>query len=677
MKVLKFPVSWVCLQFILGILVSDHFGFVPEDLFFAVLLSTVFLLGSFIYSQKNIFKNSIFGISVLICSFVSGLMIFALNNQLNRKDNYFYFIKENQLQQYQVSVKELLKSSANYDRYVVEVKRIDEQLSSGKLLLNLKKDSLRTPFDVGENFIFQSKIYKNQIVTHAFQFDYGKYLNRKSIFAQTYIYNNKIQKLNKIDKNLSYYASKIRSRIVNNLERRNFPDRELQVVNALILGQQQNIEADIVKDYQYAGAVHILSVSGLHVGFIVLFLNFVLKNVYNSRIGNFFKLVVVLVSLICFAILAGLSPPVVRAVTMFCFISIGIYIRRKTNIYHTLLVSMLLILFFEPSFLFDVGFQLSYLALFFIIWFQPILKKFYKPVNPFMKYFWDILTVSFAAQIGTMPLSLYYFHQFPTLFFVTNIVILPTLGILMILGVLVMLLAYIDWVPGFLIYLLENGVYINNIIINRIASFENFVIKNIGMNQAMMLSVFAVIICFIMYLDKPKLKKFYVFVFSILIFQCCYLYTKFRIEREEELVFFNDKEISLAVNRIGKESVLITNQEEKRIINNYNLNSYLQYNFSEIAGQQHWKNFNYINGFKVFVLNNQIDFNMDFETDIVLLSQSPKINLERFIHYHRPKSIIADGTNYKYLINYWRITCNKYKIPFHALGDKGLYVLKK
>ena len=108
--------------------------------------------------------------------------------------------------------------------------------------------------------------------------------------------------------------------------------------------------------------------------------------------------------------------------------------------FHTLLVSILLILIVAPSFLFDVGFQLSYIALFFILWLQPWLSQLWKPKYKITKYLWDILTVSFAAQIGAFPLSIYYFHQFPGLFFITILIILPALGIIMALGVFVMIL---------------------------------------------------------------------------------------------------------------------------------------------------------------------------------------------------------------------------------------------
>jgi competence protein ComEC len=223
---------------------------------------------------------------------------------------------------------------------------------------------------------------------------------------------------------LFYFASLIRNRIIRNLEKNHFHKTELSVVVALILGQQQDISPEIVRDYQYAGAVHVLSVSGLHVGFILLFITFLLKPIPNSRRGAFVKLITVILFLWAFGLLAGFAPSVVRSVTMFSFVAIGMYLRRSVNIYNTLAISALLILLFQPSFLMDVGFQLSYVALFFIVWLQPLLASIWIPKNKIVQFFWDIITVSFAAQIGTFPMSIYYFHQFPGLFFITNLVIL-------------------------------------------------------------------------------------------------------------------------------------------------------------------------------------------------------------------------------------------------------------
>ena len=148
---------------------------------------------------------------------------------------------------------------------------------------------------------------------------------------------------------------------------------------ALLLGQQQEISSEIIQDYQLSGAVHILSVSGLHVGLLMLFINFLLKPLRKNRFNSYLKLAIIITILWFFAFIAGLSPSVVRSVTMFTFVAIGMHLNRKTNIFHTLLVSILLILLFQPAFIVDVGFQLSYLALFFILWLQPLLASLWKP----------------------------------------------------------------------------------------------------------------------------------------------------------------------------------------------------------------------------------------------------------------------------------------------------------
>lgn len=167
---------------------------------------------------------------------------------------------------------------------------------------------------------------------------------------------------------------------------------------------------------------------------------------------------------------------------MFSFLAIGNHLRRSGNIYHTLLVSTLLILLFEPYFLFDVGFQLSYLALFSILWLQPILSNIWTPTHKATVYIWNTLTVSFAAQIGAFPLCLYYFHQFPGLFYVTNIIIIPVLSFIMIVGIIVMMFAALVSPPVILVQIFKKSIYLLNQIIHFLATFESFVIHNISFN---------------------------------------------------------------------------------------------------------------------------------------------------------------------------------------------------
>ena len=519
MKVLEFPLARITIAFVLGIFAAFYAK--PNlQITLIVLLISIILFGIAYFASKKGFASLLyFGLLTYLLSFFIGLTTQIVHTDSFQKSNYIHyksiFEKPHVVS---VTVREKLKSSNFNDRYIAIVNHIDQQESSGRILLNIRKDSLNHQFEIGSALKIKGSLYKNNPPNNPNQFDYGKYLENKQIYAQLYADASEISMGSEMEKNIWYYTSRLRSKIIHNLEKSNFRKTELNVAIALIMGQQQDISPEIIKDYQYAGAVHILSVSGLHIGFILLFVTFILKPFPNTKRGSFFKLIIILSSLSLFGIIAGLAPSVVRSVTMFSFVAIGNHLRRSVNIYHTLLVSILLILLFQPSFLFDVGFQLSYVALFFILWLQPLLASIWLPKNKVSKYIWDILTVSFAAQIGTFPLSIYYFHQFPGLFFVTNLVIIPLLSIIMILGVLVMVLAAFNYVPYFLAKPLEWSIYYLNKIINSIASLEQFIIQNIPFNLYFLISFYLLIITVIIWFKKPSFNRLVMLLISIVYF---------------------------------------------------------------------------------------------------------------------------------------------------------------
>ena len=444
---------------------------------------------------------------------------------------------------------------------------------------------------------------------------------------------------------------------------------------ALILGQQQDISADIVQDYQFAGAVHILSVSGLHVGFILLFVQFLLKPLPNTKRGRFIKLVAVLLSLSVFSILAGMSPSVIRSVVMFSFLAIGLYYKRETNIYHTLLVSIFLILLIKPSFIYDVGFQLSYLALFFIIWLQPIFKELWKPKNKILTYFWDILTVSFAAQIGTLPLSLYYFHQFPGLFFLTNVLILFLVGVIMIFGVVTMLLAIVGFIPQIVVKILELLIQILNSIIHWVASFDSFVFRNISFNQLMMLSFYGLIITFFIYTKNKTYRNLLAAIASVVLLQSAFIYNKIVSESSSEGIVFNVRKNNLITERKGQNVTVYANDSIiKNLDANLGVQSYLMGNFSKITNTYPMQNLMYINSKKILVIDSVAVFSKNIQPDILLITNSPKLNLDRVLQTITPKIVVVDGSNFKSYSQLWEATCRKRKIPFHNTHEKGFYM---
>lgn len=677
MKVLQFPLARITIAFLLGILLAYFLKPIPSNAFLFLSIATLFFIGTYYSSNANTKSIQLFGIATALLAFSIGATTQTVHTDSYLQNNYTNHKKifeENHT--YTVALREKLKSTNFNVRYIALLHTIDQENATGRILLNIRKDSLIHNFEIGDRLKINGILYKNTTQKNPNQFDYQKHLDNKQIYAQLYADLDEIKISSDTKKDIWYYASKLRTRIIENLDKSNFHKEELNVAVALILGQQQDISLDIIRDYQYAGAVHILSVSGLHIGFILLFVTFILKPLPNSKRGSFVKLIVTLLSLSLFGILAGLAPSVLRSVTMFSFVAIGLFLRRSVNIYHTLLISILLILLFQPSFLFDVGFQLSYIALFFIIWLQPLLAMLWTPKKKIQKYIWDILTVSFAAQIGTLPLSIYYFHQFPGLFFVTNLIVIPLLGFIMSLGVLVMVFALFNWVPFYPAKALEVSIYYLDKIINKIASFESLIIKDIPLNTSLLITGYLVLIAIIIWIKNPNFKSLTFVLFTIAALQISCIQTKWEVQNQVEFVVLNIKRNTLLLERNGFSTTLYANDSLLKVSKKNNLiSSYLSGNFSTLIYKKRLQNTIYFKGTKILILDSTMVYPKTIQPDVLLLTQSTRVNLDRVIQRLKPKIIVADGSNYKTIQKHWKQTCLKQKIPFHSTNEKGFYTI--
>lgn len=672
MKVLDFPLTKITIWFLFGILFC-YYCKPSLDIAISVFIVAiiVFTILYFLIKRNKRF-TTFFGINTYFISFVIGILTLLLHTNSLQKSNYIHCKKAFETPQIiTFTLREKLKSNAYNDRFIAIINNIDGGNYSGKIIVNIQKDSLKNLI-IGNVIKVKTVLQQNSSTKNPNQFDYGKYLANKQIYTQVYTNKTEITINKNLKKDIWYYSGRLHSRIVRNLEKANFNNEEMNVALALILGQQQDISSDIIQDYQYSGATHILSVSGLHVGFIMLFINFILKPIPNTRKGSLIKLISILLSLGAFAIISGLSPSVLRSVVMFSFLAIGNHLRRSGSIYHTLLVSMLLILLCEPYFLFDVGFQLSYLALFFIVWLQPLLKQIWTPKHKIQTTIWNALTVSFAAQIGTLPLCLYYFHQFPGLFFVTNIIIIPILSFIMIAGIIVMILAIFMSPPVIIIAIFEKSIYLLNKTIHIVASFEWFVIRDISFNFYYLLTFYIFIISAIVWSKKPNYNQFVFLLITIVLLQLSFIYTKKEIENTNELIVYNTKKNTLLSERTGKKITLFTNDTLSR---NSILNAYLVGNFGKLSSTNKIKNVLYFNGKKISIIDSSGIYETRIQPDILILTQSPKINLDRILEDLHPKIIIADASNSYSIQKTWKYTCLKKNIPFHATSEKGYYKL--
>lgn len=665
MNLLHFPLVKVAIGFVFGLLAAFYFS--PElGLGIGLVLGGFLLFLIFRFWVKN---KVFFGVSVFIFSFCWGVFTQILHNDVLRKKHYLHQITtEKQIVNFTLDTK--LKPNAYNYRYYAKVNSVDDKKSCGTILVNINKSLYPTEPEIGAGFDIYSKIIPNSGTKNPGQFDYGKYLEKQKIYAQIYADTTNIRKL-ETQKTLHYYTYKIRNRILTNLQKSGFNNDELTILHALILGQQQDISPEILQAYQYAGAVHILSVSGLHVAYIYLFLNFILKIIPNHKKGKFLKLSVLLLSLWGFALLAGMAPAIVRAVTMFSFVSFGAYLNRNTNIFYTLVVSMLFILLCNPSFLFDVGFQLSYLALFFIVWTKPMMDKFYTPKNKIFKYIWDVATVSLAAQIGVLPLSLYYFNQFPTLFIITNLLVLLPLSGFMIYGVVLSVLALLGITDFYLSKVMEYGIWYINQVSFQVAKFESFVFTDVPFNVYMLVGWYVVIFSFFIRIQNRKFSSLIVLFSGILFLQTVYIFSEIKTKSSNEFIIFNKSRTTLLSDKKAGKITFFTNDsltEKDYLIRSYKIRS-----FSKAIRTDSLQNFYFAGNKKIMLIDNSSVYKNDLFPDVVLLTGSAKINLERFLETHKPEIVIADASNYKSYVRLWEQTCKKHNIRFHSTYENGFF----
>ncbi|SKB81453.1 ComEC/Rec2-related protein [Maribacter arcticus] len=356
---------------------------------------------------------------------------------------------------------------------------------------------------------------------------------------------------------------------------------------------------------------------------------------------------------------------------MFTFVAYAIYLNRPSNSFNILALSILFILLFiNPSLLFQVGFQMSYAAVFAILWIFPLLKKLYFPKNTFVRYFWQLLCVSIAAQLGVLPISLYYFHQFPGLFFISNLIIVPALGVILGIGILVIFLSLINWLPSQIVWFYNGIINLMNNLIGWVAKQESFIFSSISFDFGQLILSIITIVLFIKACTLFTYKRIAIFLISLLCFQCYTSFQKIEASKITEAIVLHQTKRSILFNRSGRNLSILSNSTEmaNNLISDYQTAERIELTqFDSLKNSYSFKNE------ILLVLDSAGIYPKSTSMETILLTQSPKINLERFIDRINPKEIIADGSNYRSYIDRWRMTCLKNKIPFHYTGEKGAY----
>jgi len=438
----KIPFLRLIIPFIAGIVIASYLNI---STFFLLVSSLIFIVLTIIYRPFLDYKFSyhkrwIFGFLITVALVFSGAYItkksmFYDKNILNSQQVIGIIDEPPKIGAYSIKIK--LK--------VIEYETNNVWLNAnGKLLVNLEKDSSANLLRYGDLILMKGNLKEISNAGNPSEFDYKKYLSRKHIHYKSYQNSEQWLLLGKNRGNPVFsYSYIIREKLLNIYNETGIKGEEFGLLAALTLGTMDYLSDEIIEAYSDSGAMHVLSVSGLHVGIIFIVLNQLLFFMRKNRYMQVLQAILIILAIWAYAILTGLSPAVNRSAAMITFVIIGKVSQKKPSIYNTVMASAFILLFIEPLTLFDVGFQLSYLAVLSIIFFQERIYLLYEPKNWLIDKIWSLTTVSIAAQIGTSALSIYYFHQFPVYAVFSNLVVVPISFGVMVLAIALLFCSYI------------------------------------------------------------------------------------------------------------------------------------------------------------------------------------------------------------------------------------------
>ena len=613
-------------------------------------------------------RNWLFSVITGMIFFVLGMFITYQYNDKN--DVYYYRQYTNNQNSSVLEITKVLQSNAYADRYEAEVIRVDSVLTVGNVLLNFKSDSLDIGFDIGDRIVIPSNFTEIKPPSNPYQFNYKSYLARQGIHQQVYINQVEFKRLESSSTFWSWIAQ-LRTHVQTSLKNEGFQKDELGVINALLLGQRKEVSESLLEDYARAGAIHILAISGLHIGIILLILSWVFKPLEIFRHGKFLKLLLIVLALWFFALLAGMSASVVRAVTMFTAVSIGQFLQRKNSVVYSLVFSMFVLLLCKPMFLFDVGFQLSYIAVYGIVTIQPKLVQLWRPRWKLLNKIWQLTTGSVAAQLSILPLSLFYFHQFPSLFWISNIVIIPFLGGILIGGILVIFLSICSFLHDFLVTVYGGVISLMNDFIRLVSHQESFLFSEISFSIWMMIASYLVIIFGYRLFEGRRQARWISFLMSVMLAQGVLFFEKYVRESKSELIVFHQSRKSSVGVRVADRFLVYGDVDAVRGIESYIIGEGVH-----LKQQQERPTVIRFKDKQVLFVDRMGIYQVKgLKSPVVVLNESPKVNMIRLIDELQPSLIVADGSNYKSIVAMWEKTCLETTTPFWDTRQHGAYIL--
>lgn len=610
------------------------------------------------------------GITIMLLIFIFGgvahsFKIKELNTHSNKTEK-VYFLK----------IIEKNRKTNTGRRYLAEIYQLNEPYEYVTNCYIYTKDSLLL-FKEGDIIISNSKLDQINNTSNPGGYDFQKKSAMNGVFMKTYIKDQNECSLIGFDKNMfRQLINNNQAWILETLRQSLNNKKNSGLAEAIMIGHRDDLDPSLLDSYTNTGVVHVIAISGLHIGLIFSIISMIINATIGQAKGKWTSFFITLPLIWWFTILTGSTPSVIRSALMSTCIIIGNASDRKAVALNSLMAAAFIQLLYNPNIINDLGFQLSYTAVGSILIFNPFISKLLYVNNKLIKSCWDMICVTIAAQLLTTPISIYHFHQFPLLFLFTNIVAVPLSSLILIAEILLCLTHLIKLKTDILSISINFLVDAMNAYIGKIETVPFAVINDllIGIPTLVML-YFIFISLFFLIRDKKPISVLYL-LFALGTTSIVHHTHKILKSFERRIVILNVSQQTLLMIQDGQHAMMIST---KKFLENYHGIAILK---KQLASKYWIKNIEYMSipPIPSMIKLNNSEFLIDKRKSIeriLLISGNPTLEL---IEYATPADsstlLVADASNKLWKILEWETEADKLLLPFHAVPKMGPLILE-
>jgi competence protein ComEC len=551
--------------------------------------------------------------------------------------------------------------------------------ATGDVLLYFTQCAQMPNLQPGQQLIVQGKNLSIKNNGNPGEFDYVAYCHRKNISHMMFVTPLQYVVNPATHFSLRAYFANIRLHTIAIVNQYILDDRAIGIAQALLIGDKSEIDQETWDAYSRTGIVHIIAISGMHMGLIYQGLLWLLLLINIFKKNKWLAILISLAGMWYFACITGLPASVMRASVMFTFLAIGDILGQTKSRFNLLLASSFLLLVFNPNWLYDIGFQLSYAAVFGIMLFIPISKRWFFSNNIFVQKGYELIMATTAAQLFTLPICLHYFHQFPLAFMLANLVAIPATSFVLYLEIALLLLAWCKPIALLLGKLIAKIIVFVNACITWLASLKDITIFNIYISATQMyLLLFITALLFLAYFNRKIWTVFAIF-FCLIIFLLLQIQLQVKTNQQSYfMVYHIPKKTGMDI-MVGKHHEAIQcHPLQSNDIKNASEPARVRYKAIDSAklvskiGDSVMQ-ISVINNIKIAEVGATCSVLPNIKLDYVVLTNNCLLNLNS-VDPQQVNIIIADGSNSLWKIDKWKKEAETLHLRFHSTAENGAYI---